>query len=183
MAMGLAACQARCLSCGHCAHHCGKQNGKIMNTPSSYSSYIILPILNSNRITEERQKEAIKAMGLSSCQVHCIAVTGARHYSAKHQRCLQRRLSTIVTHICGRLERSFQESQKIIVMFGLLNLSHPFLQCQSWTCSFLVLLSSVTFDAPIVAILGNMQTTVHIAHAPCPIPTLTIFSTLLMNYR
>lgn len=23
-AMGLAACQARCLSCGHCAHHCGK---------------------------------------------------------------------------------------------------------------------------------------------------------------
>lgn len=24
LAMGLAACQARCLSCGHCAHHCGK---------------------------------------------------------------------------------------------------------------------------------------------------------------
>jgi hypothetical protein len=24
MAMGLAACQARCLNCGHCAHHCGK---------------------------------------------------------------------------------------------------------------------------------------------------------------
>ena len=23
-AMGLAACQARCLSCGHCAHFCGK---------------------------------------------------------------------------------------------------------------------------------------------------------------
>lgn len=24
LTMGLAACQARCLSCGHCAHHCGK---------------------------------------------------------------------------------------------------------------------------------------------------------------
>ncbi len=24
LAMGLAACQARCLSCGHCAHFCGK---------------------------------------------------------------------------------------------------------------------------------------------------------------
>lgn len=24
LAMGLSACQARCLSCGHCAHHCGK---------------------------------------------------------------------------------------------------------------------------------------------------------------
>lgn len=24
LAMGLAACQARCLNCGHCAHHCGK---------------------------------------------------------------------------------------------------------------------------------------------------------------
>ena len=56
----------------------------IMNTLSSHPSSNILPILNSNRITEERQKEAIKAMGLSSCQVHCIAVTGARHYSAKH---------------------------------------------------------------------------------------------------
>lgn len=44
----------------------------------------VMRVLNSNRITEERQKEVIKAMGLSSCQVHCIAVTGARHYSAKH---------------------------------------------------------------------------------------------------
>lgn len=24
LAMGLSACQARCLNCGHCAHHCGK---------------------------------------------------------------------------------------------------------------------------------------------------------------
>ena len=24
LAMGMSACQARCLSCGHCAHHCGK---------------------------------------------------------------------------------------------------------------------------------------------------------------
>jgi len=55
-----------------------------MNTLSPNPSYNILPILNSNRITEEGQKEALKAIGLSSCQVHCIAVTGARHYSAKH---------------------------------------------------------------------------------------------------
>ena len=23
-AMGMSACQARCLSCSHCSHHCGK---------------------------------------------------------------------------------------------------------------------------------------------------------------
>lgn len=53
-----------------------------IQTPTSDNG--IMPVLNSNRITESRQKEALKAMGISSCQVHCISVTGARHYSAKH---------------------------------------------------------------------------------------------------
>lgn len=53
-----------------------------IQTPISVNG--ILPVLNSNPITESRQKEALLAMGISSCQIHCISVTGARHYSAKH---------------------------------------------------------------------------------------------------
>ena len=33
----------------------------------------LMPILNANRITEEKKKEAIKAMGLSACQVGCMS--------------------------------------------------------------------------------------------------------------
>ena len=50
------------------------------HTPNSS----VLSVLNRNRITEKEHKEAIIAMGMSSCQVHCIAVSGARHYSARH---------------------------------------------------------------------------------------------------
>lgn len=32
-----------------------------------------MPILNANRITEDKKKEAIKAMGLSACQVGCMS--------------------------------------------------------------------------------------------------------------
>lgn len=41
-------------------------------------------VLNANIITERKQRDAIVSMGMSSCQVHCIAVSGMRHYSAKH---------------------------------------------------------------------------------------------------
>ena len=44
----------------------------------------ILPVLNSNRITEENKKEAIKAMGLSACQVRCISHQCSGHYHSKH---------------------------------------------------------------------------------------------------
>lgn len=33
----------------------------------------ILPILNSNVIREEKTKEAILSMGMSSCQVRCLS--------------------------------------------------------------------------------------------------------------
>lgn len=30
----------------------------------------LMPILNANRITEDKKKEAIKAMGMSACQAY-----------------------------------------------------------------------------------------------------------------
>ena len=33
----------------------------------------ILPILNGNVIKEEKTKEAIQAMGMSSCQARCLS--------------------------------------------------------------------------------------------------------------
>lgn len=44
----------------------------------------LLQKLNVNRITEDKKKEAIVTMGLSTCQVHCMAVSGATRYSARH---------------------------------------------------------------------------------------------------
>lgn len=45
-----------------------------MQAHVSLSSIGILPILNSNRITDNRQKEAILTMGLSSCNVKCLSL-------------------------------------------------------------------------------------------------------------
>lgn len=45
-----------------------------MQQQVSPSNIGIMSILNRNRITDNRQKEAIKAMGLSSCNVKCIAL-------------------------------------------------------------------------------------------------------------
>ncbi len=43
-----------------------------------------ISILNRNRITEENVKEAIKAMGLSACQVGCMSRGCCTHYNSKH---------------------------------------------------------------------------------------------------
>lgn len=32
----------------------------------------LMPILNANRITEDKKKEAIKAMGMSACQASSL---------------------------------------------------------------------------------------------------------------
>ena len=42
-----------------------------MQIQVSTSSVGIMPILNSNRITGNRQKEAVMAMGLAACQARC----------------------------------------------------------------------------------------------------------------
>lgn len=33
----------------------------------------LMPILNANRITEDKKKEAITAMGMSACQAACMS--------------------------------------------------------------------------------------------------------------
>ena len=43
-----------------------------------------ISILNRNRMTEENVKEAIKAMGLSACQVGCMSRGCCTHYNSKH---------------------------------------------------------------------------------------------------
>lgn len=50
--------------------------------PSSNLGY--MPILNRNRITDDKQKEAIQAMGISACQVRCISHQCSGHYHSKH---------------------------------------------------------------------------------------------------
>lgn len=37
-----------------------------------YSSQV-LPIMNYNRVTDDKRKEAIKAMGMSACQAGCMS--------------------------------------------------------------------------------------------------------------
>lgn len=44
----------------------------------------LMPILNCNHITEEKQKEAIKAMGMSACQVRCLSHQCNGHYHSRH---------------------------------------------------------------------------------------------------
>lgn len=55
-----------------------------MYTSFQPKQYNVMPILNSNRITDETKKEAIKAMGLSACQVGCMMVSGSTNHSRKH---------------------------------------------------------------------------------------------------
>ena len=57
-----------------------------MYIPSTQSSSNLgyMPILNRNRITENDKKEAIKAMGLSACQVGCMSRGCCTHYNSKH---------------------------------------------------------------------------------------------------
>lgn len=52
----------------------------------------ILAILNNNIIKEERQKEALQAMGISSCQVACMSYKcctghgrGGKHIQYSHK--------------------------------------------------------------------------------------------------
>ena len=43
---------------------------------TSYQNYNysqVMPILNYNRITDEKKREAIKAMGMSACQAACMS--------------------------------------------------------------------------------------------------------------
>lgn len=55
----------------------------IQSTQTS-SNLGCISILNRNRITEEEQKETIKAMGMSACQVRCISHQCSGHYHSKH---------------------------------------------------------------------------------------------------
>lgn len=57
-----------------------------MYIPSTQTSSNLgcISILNRNRITEEEQKETIKAMGMSACQVRCISHQCSGHYHSKH---------------------------------------------------------------------------------------------------
>ena len=43
----------------------------------------IIPILNSNRITEDKRKEAILAMGLAACQARCLNCGYCAHHCGK----------------------------------------------------------------------------------------------------
>ena len=55
-----------------------------MYTSFQPRQYNVMPILNSNRITDEKKREAIKAMGLSACQVRCISHQCSGNYQSKH---------------------------------------------------------------------------------------------------
>lgn len=39
----------------------------------NYNSTSVIPILNFNRITDEKKRKAIKAMGMSACQAGCMS--------------------------------------------------------------------------------------------------------------
>lgn len=43
----------------------------------------IMPILNGNRISDEKRREAIKAMGMSACQGRCLSCNCCAHCSGK----------------------------------------------------------------------------------------------------
>ena len=51
-------------------------------TPMGYMN--LMPVLNRNKIIEWKRKEAIKAMGLSACQVGCMSRGCCTHYNSKH---------------------------------------------------------------------------------------------------
>lgn len=54
-----------------------------MQVQVSISEMGFMPILNSNRITENSQKEAIKAMGMSACQARCLSCSCCSHHCGK----------------------------------------------------------------------------------------------------
>ena len=55
-----------------------------MYTPIQPIHNNVMPILNSNRITDEKKRDAILAMGLSACQVRCLSCQCSGHYHSKH---------------------------------------------------------------------------------------------------
>lgn len=55
-----------------------------MNTSFQPMTNNVMPILNSNRITDEKAREAIISMGLSACQVRCLSHQCSGHYHSKH---------------------------------------------------------------------------------------------------
>ena len=43
----------------------------------------VMPVLNGNRITEEKRKEAIRTMGLAACQARCLSCGHCAHHCGK----------------------------------------------------------------------------------------------------
>lgn len=54
-----------------------------MQIQVSTSSIGIMPVLNSNRVMEKSQKEAILAMGMSACQARCLSCSHCSHHCGK----------------------------------------------------------------------------------------------------
>lgn len=54
-----------------------------MYTSFQSKQHSIMPILNSNRITDEKKREAIQAMGMSACQARCLSCGHCAHHCGK----------------------------------------------------------------------------------------------------
>lgn len=54
-----------------------------MNTISYSASFSTMNILNANRITEGKEKDAIRAMGLAACQARCLSCGHCAHHCGK----------------------------------------------------------------------------------------------------
>lgn len=54
-----------------------------MQIQVSTSNIGIMPILNSNRVTENSKKEAVLAMGMSACQARCLSCSHCSHHCGK----------------------------------------------------------------------------------------------------
>lgn len=54
-----------------------------MYTSFQPRQYNVMPILNSNRITDEKKREAIKAMGMSACQARCLSCNCCARHAGK----------------------------------------------------------------------------------------------------
>ena len=54
-----------------------------MYTSFQPRQYNVMPILNSNRITDEKKREAIKAMGMSACQARCLSCNCCSRHAGK----------------------------------------------------------------------------------------------------
>lgn len=55
-----------------------------MYTSFQPRQYNVMPILNNNRITDEKSREAIKAMGMSACQAKCMTCNCCSRCAGKH---------------------------------------------------------------------------------------------------